>query len=804
MKVSSFFFEQLLRQFGVPARAIKHLHIVGSLADVGGRGFPEELFHLSAPMITRGLLNFAIFQMKREWIYPYWVHKQLDPTDNSFIPRSQNPLMINITHRNWTMLGSPHGQHEAIVDPRGVMTPLPREWSIDVYLINEDGCFFPSFIEPMSQEYDTTAPLITTTFRYGNHILTRRAFVDTTSKGVDVVFESASVRNSTPNNTSGYVIIAIRPFNPEGVAPISSLTWNPPRTLYVDHRIGVVFNEEPTTVLLSNSTAGDLAVTLKTMHSQQRLDQYLEELHSTPSSIRCESGLSHALCIFRISIEPYSETSIHWSVALDSPEAPIHDTPRSTWKVSFTTHHQTHQKRWARERLKGASITFGTKDFQNIFDANVLFLLQLHDDDFISPGPYLYHQFWFRDAVPMLHALNRLGYFQRVQQTLDAFPAYLQTNGFFKAPDGEWDSNGAVLWILKQYYTLTHRTAWLKNFFQYVEVAVDWILKKRTEHQFPFKNHRGLLPPSISAEHLGTVDQYYWDSFWSFAGIRSAIHLASALAKNEHYLKWSRELDAFTDDLKTSIQEVSTRLGASLIPASPTRPFDEGAIGSICGVYPLRIHDLAPEQFSNTVHECTRRYVSDRGFYHPFIHSGYNPYLTLQLAHAYLVLNNTHKAWDIALTILNHCKQPYSLPEALHPRTNGGVMGDGNHGWAAAEIVLFFLEALVSDDGTVLRLFQHAGPLVTWGYNLSCHKLPTTFGTLSFTLEYHSETKGVLALTFDAQEPLKPSTIEIYFPFPLARIVSSPPSILLAYTPQQTTTICSVKQETGVLVFERV
>jgi len=151
MNVSSFVLEQALKQLGVPAAAIRQLQIAGQLSDVDGSGFPAELFQLSAPMVTRGLLNYAILQMKRDWLYPHWVHKQLDPNSISYIPRSQNPLLLNITHRNWTMLGSPNGEYEAIVDPCGLLTPLPREWSIDVWLATDRGLFLPSLSAPLSQ-----------------------------------------------------------------------------------------------------------------------------------------------------------------------------------------------------------------------------------------------------------------------------------------------------------------------------------------------------------------------------------------------------------------------------------------------------------------------------------------------------------------------------------------------------------------------------------------------------------------------------------------------------------------------------
>ena len=94
MNISSFIFEQALRRLQIPERSIRQFLLAASLSEVEGVGFPKELLHISAPVIMRGVLNFAVLQMHDDWIYPFWVHKQLDPASESFVARSQNPLQI--------------------------------------------------------------------------------------------------------------------------------------------------------------------------------------------------------------------------------------------------------------------------------------------------------------------------------------------------------------------------------------------------------------------------------------------------------------------------------------------------------------------------------------------------------------------------------------------------------------------------------------------------------------------------------------------------------------------------------------
>jgi hypothetical protein len=82
MSTIPYILEQSLRQHRVPEEAIRQFQIASALSNVDGKGFPKELFHLSAPMITRGLLNFAILQMKRDWLYEYL----LDYKQKKYIP----------------------------------------------------------------------------------------------------------------------------------------------------------------------------------------------------------------------------------------------------------------------------------------------------------------------------------------------------------------------------------------------------------------------------------------------------------------------------------------------------------------------------------------------------------------------------------------------------------------------------------------------------------------------------------------------------------------------------------------------
>ena len=802
MSVSSFALEQALKQLGVPAQAIRQLQIAAQLSDVDGKGFPSELFQLSAPMVTRGLLNYAILQMKREWLYPHWVHKQLDPTNVSYIPRSQNPLLLNVTHRNWTMLGSPTGEYEAIVDPCGLLTPLPREWSIDVWLATDRGMFLPSLSTPVCQEFDTLAPRITTRFDAFGIELDLEAFVDTTNQGRDILFQAVHLTNKTDRIIEGSICIAVRPFNPEGVAPVQHIEFKYSRQLYIDKCLGVVFAEVPQKVFCSNAQRGDCVNILRRL--VEKGGWKMEEGDSKPSA-SCRSGLANAAVVYAWSLIPNAKRSIHLSVALGTKQELSRLQSKSTWRVSFDKRRERQQARWEKERSTGASLVLADERLQNIFDANVLALLQLHDGAFISPGPYLYHHFWFRDAAPMVYALDKLGFHRHARQVIDAFPKRQLSNGFFRGPDGEWDSNGEALWLIEQHAALSQSaSSWLKHIFPNVQRGARWIIQKRKQSQESVTTHRGLLPPSLSAEHFGTVDQYYWDSFWGLKGIRSAASFARLLHRLEIAEQLDREAKLFTADIRRSLERAADRLGSNLIPASPSRPFDETAVGFVSGIYPLGITDIFPSAFDTTLYEFAEKYVDDRGFFHPIIHSGYNPYLTLQIAHAFLLNNQPQRAWQIAETIFRQCPSTYSLPEAIHPTTGGGSMGDGHHGWTAAEIVLFLLECLVREQNESLMIFHDIQEgMLRWGVNSAVQGVATSFGTVGCTMNYQTGEKALCTFALKPTSYRTPNHVEIAFPFLLKRVLPVSPDLKIMVEQREGKTVVRFQSSDAMLLLER-
>ena len=147
---------------------------------------PIELLRAGIIFHARGLLNTKAIQHNLDWVWPYWVERQFNPRDHSFIPRAFSFSHINLTHRNWTAIGVPDLPLYPLVDPRGLVTPLHDSWSIDCWFQNDGGMSLcPSRMAEVGQKLIDD---------HGRRIITRSA-----AEGIVLTTEAAmTVKQGAP------------------------------------------------------------------------------------------------------------------------------------------------------------------------------------------------------------------------------------------------------------------------------------------------------------------------------------------------------------------------------------------------------------------------------------------------------------------------------------------------------------------------------------------------------------------------------------------------------------------------------
>ncbi|MDH3738874.1 MAG: hypothetical protein OER92_06745, partial [Alphaproteobacteria bacterium] len=348
-----------------PVAVLAQLHRFAQPSEVAE---PIELLRAGVVFHARGLINSRVIQHNLDWVWPYWVERQFDPRDPAFVPRAFSVTHVNLTHRNWTAIGVPDCADMPIVDPGGLVTPHFDRWSLEGWVLSEDGIsLLPSRSENTTQQIAHADDLMVATRTEEQGLtLTSEASVECDS-GEPVCRLVLRARA----DAGGWAVVALRPYNPEGISFIHDVTLSPERRIWtVDGRHTVEFNCEADRHHVSNYHAGDVYIHLRDLEDQDRGE--------------CGVGMVTAAALFRLS--PGEEREIVASAPLDRGHAAPGISPDWT------------------EALRGhCALRVPDQRVQSLYET-ALRTLVLHSPGDVFAGPFTYKRFWFRDAAFILHA----------------------------------------------------------------------------------------------------------------------------------------------------------------------------------------------------------------------------------------------------------------------------------------------------------------------------------------------------------------------------------------------------------------
>ncbi|MFO7871457.1 MAG: hypothetical protein R6V03_08510 [Kiritimatiellia bacterium] len=699
---------------------------------------PMELIRAWTMFQARGVVNTRAIQHNLDWVWPYWVERQFNPRDPSFVPRSFSFTHINLTQRNWTAVALPDSDMYAIVDPRGLVTPLDTGWSLDAWVSAEGDRLVPSRCKNAVQHM------------YCGERLAVRTCVEERGMKIESTAEMhraggagsvLRVEWKAEGPGGAQLCVALRPYNPEGVQFIDSVEPEAKGSGWrVNGRTSVAFDRVPARCPASTYRKGDVF---------HRLSE-----DSLESGVRCPVGMATAAAVF-----PVKENGPD-SVAV---EIPMKEKPARPARVGGR---YRPEKSW--ELLDGKIPAFDVPDrrMSYIYEAAARTLLVLSAGE-VYPGPYTYRRFWFRDACVMLNALLALNHEEPCRRAFEhSFGRRQTVRGFFQSPQGEWDSNGQVLWLAGRWHSLSGNPM-SADILKILRKGADWLCRKRISG-LPGRPHRGLLPSGFSAEHFGPNNYYYWDNFWGVAGLRSAAAVFESHGQGECREKWSRDADSYEQCILDDIERIPPERSRGGIPAAPGRRMDAGAVGSLVADYPLRLFPPRHERITGTLEFLMKECMIDDGFFHDMTHSGINPYLTLHLAQVLLRCGDA-RFERLVRKVAGLASSTGQWPEAVHPVTLGGCMGDGQHGWAAAEWVLMMRALFVREEEG--KLVIGSGLFPEWlesGEVLRFGPTPTPYGPVTVRVDTsrekpevkvegewrHEKPRIEIALTQNSQQPM--------------------------------------------------
>lgn len=708
---------RLARRFHIGEDVLRHLSTFQRFGERFEIKAPTEMVPVGARTVARALRTRAAPQIRPDWLWPYWLERQLDPTDRSFTPRGHLPFLTNVTHRNWTAVGNPGSAWEAVVDPAGLVSTLPDGWSLDWWIRDGDEWVLPSRAETLLQQPENGGCCIRTDLNLPAGGKTVARVWTVRAPGGEYV--AVEVTNLTDRPLTA--AFAIRPYNPEGLAVVEDIAVTE-KSIIVDEVPAVLLPGRPQQVAASTFHRGDCL--------QQFMEGVAEEFR--PVRVHDEAGLAQVAVSYPLAPADSRRVLLPLPPSSDQRRRDPHLLVCEAPDPAETA------RQWQPLLDRGLRVRLPDECLQQAVDANRTYLLVLHDPGSITPGPLTYHRFWFRDAAFQVTALDRWGFHDEAGDVLDSYPKRQHRDGFFYSQWHEWDANGAALLAIAEHHRLTGSRPRLARLWPSVRRGAEWIERTRHRRRAGDDRDPGLLPPGVSAEHLGPYDTYYWDNLWGWRGLCDAAYLADEVGDRSRAARWRAAAERYRRDLLASVGRATRRYPFPFLPAGPHRGIDAGMIGSLVGCYPLELFAAEDPLIAGTVNLIRERFTLGPAFYQAIAHTGLGTYLTIQLAFVELLAGDL-RAWERLRWLLDAATPTYTWPEAIHPQTGGGCMGDGHHGWAAADFLSFVRAMLVRDlpDGrtAVLSLL----PPEWYGSEVEVRDAPVTGGRLDYRLSWRDD-----------------------------------------------------------------
>ena len=753
---------------------------------------------------------------------PWWLQSYLRDwpgDDGGMFGAKQTALASNALYRYWNMVGVKDAHQESLVGQAGEIEPVYERYAVTFFVVADGKLHFPQYAESGApaptlgqQRQEGYLPVVITTYQppLGITVEQRTLCTVVGAQNHAAVLSRLVVRASGAGTQAGQLGVAVIPVKPSGfvrygktgqalqASQLSYLRYlTAERRLETNTGAGPVFLAAPASFGLYGNA-----------NSVNDVNQYLfaspfsdlaagKALNGAAEISDPLSGLCSAAFLWPFDVSG-GEFGLDFWLPVDDFRDPgdfadLTAQPSATFeKANLDFWHQ---------KLDGSGMQAALPPVvQHLwaqFRSCRADLLILADDGEIHPGPTIYDSFWIRDSSVEAIACalagddglagaqlgrHHLEVFQTGTNWIGPARAYGFFGGQHEQDSHEWDANGEALWAFGKFDRIQGPSVAFgaKVYWPYVLQGARWIRDNRAPD--------GIMLSGWSAEHIGDANQpHYWDDLWSLAGLYEAARLAERLNAAEVAELWAA-FDSLKAATAASIRWVLTQQHnegqwETFVPSGPggDRGLYSTIIGAVAYFHPTRLYfgaklgddiDLA---FRLTLDTIWSHFVQG-GFRHDKSWQAYGPYLTLQLAHAFLLLGDLDRMdqllgwaignaafakvsrfdgaaeqWQVTTGTWNE-QHAYTVSDNFTAMPfHVWYMGDMPHGWAAAEFMLLLREILFFEAGEddIRQLYIAPGVLPRWlsgngGQSVTVTNAATTYGTaFGYTLAHDEPNKKI-------------------------------------------------------------
>ncbi len=758
-----------------------------------------------------------------EYPLPWWVQmyfrRWTDAFDGGLFTSKEGAFASNGNYRYWNMVGVKDHHQESLVGQCGEIEPVYDKYCMSFFLFDPatKTLWFPQNPDSglLKQNFkDNYLPVLETTWESNAGIDVKQSV---SAHVVGSNQKSAVLSHFQINRKGGprgklWFCLAILPFGPTGFQRhdragrgqidklLSHLEFQNNNHLKINQNVfGPVFQTLPQHFgVYGNGSTWD-EPNHYIIHGPFDDLKNNASLNGSNIAIDNIAGLCTGAFAWEMDLTSSGSATHEFDVRLPMDDFLSSSDFNALKTLSRTTLQQNNESFWKNKLDQDGLQADMTPIVDHLFDLHRICranLLILSDQGQIHPGPTIYDDFWIRDSsiegiAAALAGDKNLAHRQYHQHYPNKFNLQhdwigpCSTYGFFggdhEKHDREWDSNGQVLWAIGKFDRIQSNTFGAGMFYPYIIKGARWLRDNRSVY--------GLLHSGWSAEHVGDKNKpHYWDDFWGIAGLYEAARLAermNAPEKNEIWSIYDSLKTATADSIRWVLREQRNRgEWRTYIPTGPgdVKRDDSTMIGTLAYFHPCRLymntklgHDI-DYAARMTLETIWHSFVHNGGFYHESAWNCFGPYLTLQLAHAFLLIGDTVRMdaclkWTVDSAAYTKVTRSFSTGEMYEvvqgawneqhchpieedfrsfPAREWWYMGDIPHGWACAEFMMLmrnilFIEADEDQNG---KIFIAPGIMPHWlesgNRTITMKQAPTIFGgTFGYTLTHSSQTNNI-------------------------------------------------------------
>ncbi|HLP18562.1 MAG TPA: hypothetical protein VK470_20050, partial [Bacteroidota bacterium] len=489
------------------------------------------------------------------------------------------------------------------------------------------------------------------------------------------------------------------------------------------------------------------------------------------TSVTDQTGFASAAFEYAFTIPAGASKEVHIAVPFHARTGQNPSPYHSDGGSAFVKRAFDESVKFWREKLDHVRITLPAqyRDVINTVKSNLAYILINRDGPGIQPGSRNYERSWIRDGSLTSTALLELGVQTEVREYLDWYAMFQYPSG--KIPcvvdkrgadaTAEHDSHGEFIYAIKTYFNFTHDTTWLREKFDRVVKTVRFIQSLRAERKTDkYKNGTdedralyGLVPESISHEGYSDHPRHsYWDDFFILRGLKDAADIARVLGHTALEKEFAAERDDFKTDLYASMRQAMKNKNIDYIPGcAELGDFD--ATSTTIGIMPAGELGNIPEPALHNTFDKYFSYFTARRL-DSLKWQNYTPYENRTIG-SFVYLDEKERAQE-AMKFFMHDRRPAAWNHwaevVWHDSATPKFIGDMPHTWVGSDFIrsvrAMFVYEREYDDALVVG----AGIPEAWisdPSGVSVERLPTYYGTVSYTIKRTSRLHVAIALSAD-------------------------------------------------------